>query len=305
MTLDQPGVFQAILDRPPAWRRLIGSTLWVVTLYAAAVALLIAMSEEVAKPPRKVKRELTVTLLDAPKIAKLRALGLLGGGTSGDNTPARSTDPVPQAIAARAPRPSVTTKARPRDDGKSLPQDQPKASVGVAVQQEETRRAPVSGGAEVEAKGASAVGPTPTSGGATDGRSRSGGTGGGGLVGSGSGSGSGGASVGTGAGSKGGVASGDTQVLPFMDGMTRPALVSKVDPVYSREARDANVSGLILTKCVITTSGKLQRCRIVKGLPLMDQQVLSALSQWRYSPVMYQGKPVTVEYLIPVRLVGP
>ena len=305
MNFDQPAVFSAILDRPPAWRRLIGSTLWVVTLYAAAAAALIAMSEQVVQPPRKVKRELTVTLLDAPKIAKMRALGALGGGTSGDSAPARSTDPIPQAIAARAPKPSASAKTRPRDDGKSLPKDQPKATVGVAVQQEETQRAPTSGGAEVEAKGASAVGATSTSGGATDGRSSAGGTGGGGLVGSGTGSGSGGASTGSGAGSKGGVASGDTQVLPFMDGMTRPALVSKVDPVYTREARDANVSGLILTKCVITTSGTLQRCRIVKGLPLMDQQVLSALSQWRYSPVMYQGKPVTVEYLIPVRLVGP
>ena len=60
---------------------------------------------------------------------------------------------------------------------------------------------------------------------------------------------------------------------------------------------------MILTKCVITTSGSLRNCRIVKGAPMMDQAVLRALSQWRYTPVIYQGKPVDVEYVIPIRLV--
>ena len=86
--------------------------------------------------------------------------------------------------------------------------------------------------------------------------------------------------------------------------MARPVLLSKVDPVYTREARDANVEGLILTKCVITVQGALQRCRIIKGVALMDQAVLQALAQWRYSPVIYQGKPTPVEYLIPVRVVA-
>ncbi|MET0342567.1 MAG: energy transducer TonB [Polyangiales bacterium] len=307
MTHPQPKVFEAILVRPPAWRRLVGSTLWVVTMYAGLAALLVAMSREVTHAPRKAKRELTVTLLDAPKLAKLRSLGTLGGGTSGESAPARSTDPVPQAIAARAPKPASASnsKLRPKDNAKSLPQDQPKANVGVQVQQEETKRAPASGGAEVEAKGASATAAVSAQGGANDGKGSSGGTGGAGLVGSGIGAGSGGGGAGSGAGARGGTASGDTQVLPFMDGMSRPALLSKVDPVYTREARDANVSGVILTKCVITTQGTLQRCRVVKGLAMMDQAVLAALAQWRYSPVIYQGKPVTVEYLIPVRLLGP
>jgi TonB family protein len=101
------------------------------------------------------------------------------------------------------------------------------------------------------------------------------------------------------------MASGDTTVLPFMDGMSRPSAVGALDVQYTREARDAEVQGLVLAECVITTSGSLQNCKILKGLPLMDQPVLTALARARYTPVIYQGKPVAVRYKIPIKLVLP
>jgi protein TonB len=72
----------------------------------------------------------------------------------------------------------------------------------------------------------------------------------------------------------------------------------------TREARDADVKGLFLAKCVITTAGTLQNCRLIKGHPLVNQALLTALSRWRYTPVIYQGKPVAVDYVIQVRLAG-
>jgi protein TonB len=87
--------------------------------------------------------------------------------------------------------------------------------------------------------------------------------------------------------------------------MTRPSLVSKQEPAYPREALVAKVGGLMLVKCIITVEGALRSCRIVKGLPFMDQPVLQALASWKYTPVLFQGKPVSVEYVIPVRLVPP
>jgi protein TonB len=94
-------------------------------------------------------------------------------------------------------------------------------------------------------------------------------------------------------------------VLPFGAGMTRPSLLSKRDPVYPREAAVAKIGGLMLVKCVITAEGSLKNCRVVKGLPFMDQPVLAALSSWKYTPIQYQGRAVSVEYVIPVRLVPP
>jgi protein TonB len=94
-------------------------------------------------------------------------------------------------------------------------------------------------------------------------------------------------------------------VLPFGAGMTRPTLVTKREPAYPREALVAKIGGLMLVKCIITTEGSLRACRIVKGLPYMDQPVLAALAAWKYTPVLFQGSPVSVEYVIPVRLVPP
>ena len=91
------------------------------------------------------------------------------------------------------------------------------------------------------------------------------------------------------------------QVLPFGEGMNRPQLVTGPEPVFPREAREARVEGTLLAKCVITTEGALTGCRILKSLPFLDQPVLDALAQRRYTPVSFQGRPVAVEYVIPFK----
>lgn len=91
------------------------------------------------------------------------------------------------------------------------------------------------------------------------------------------------------------------QVLPFGEGMNRPQLLGGPEPVFPREAREAKVEGTLLARCVISTEGALTGCRIIKSLPFLDQPVLAALAQRRYTPVSYQGRPVAVEYVIPFK----
>lgn len=96
-----------------------------------------------------------------------------------------------------------------------------------------------------------------------------------------------------------------TSVLQFGPGMTPPRLLSMRAPTYSREASLAKVRGLVLAKCVITRHGTLERCRLLKGLSHMNDAVLAALADWRYTPVTYQGESVTIEYLVRVLVVPP
>jgi protein TonB len=91
------------------------------------------------------------------------------------------------------------------------------------------------------------------------------------------------------------------QVLPFGEGMNRPQLVGGPEPVFPREALEARVEGTLLARCVITTEGALTNCRIIKSLPFLDQPVLAALAQRRYTPVSFQGRAVAVEYTIPFK----
>lgn len=105
-------------------------------------------------------------------------------------------------------------------------------------------------------------------------------------------------------GQVGGQGSG-AEVLPFGEGMTRPVQVEGRDPVYTREALEARVEGLMIVKCVISLEGKLERCRVIKPLPHMEKAVLEALATKRYTPVTFQGRPVTVDYVFNIRLVMP
>jgi protein TonB len=98
------------------------------------------------------------------------------------------------------------------------------------------------------------------------------------------------------------VGGGGNTVIPFGAGMNRPSRISGADPTFTREANEAKVEGLALVKCVITTSGSLTGCSMLKSLPFMDQAILSAVSQWKMTPVVFNGRPVSVMYTIPIRL---
>lgn len=112
--------------------------------------------------------------------------------------------------------------------------------------------------------------------------------------------------VGPGDGSgPGGPSGGGEGVEIFTDGMTRPVQLEGRDPQYTREALEAHVEGNIIARCVITTQGRIENCRIIKGLPHMNQAVLEALATKRYTPVMYQGRPVAVQYVFEFRLMLP
>jgi serine/threonine protein kinase len=91
-------------------------------------------------------------------------------------------------------------------------------------------------------------------------------------------------------------------VLPFGPEMSRPVLLSGSDLVPPREALVAGVSGTVIAKCTIMVEGNLRNCRIIKGLPYLDKAMLDMLASRRYSPVTYQGKPVSVEYVFNLKV---
>ncbi|KFA87889.1 energy transducer TonB [Archangium violaceum] len=84
--------------------------------------------------------------------------------------------------------------------------------------------------------------------------------------------------------------------------MTRPQRVSGREPQLTPEARAERVRGTALVRCVVTREGRVTRCRLLNGLPYMEQELLEALSTWRVTPVMAQGKPLDVDYTFVVRI---
>ncbi|WP_163778596.1 energy transducer TonB [Myxococcus vastator] len=96
-----------------------------------------------------------------------------------------------------------------------------------------------------------------------------------------------------------------TDVMPFGKGMSPPRLMGSPGIEYTHQALAARVEGTMVAKCVITVRGDVTDCRIIKGLPHMNESVLEALHARRYTPVQYQGRTVSVSYVFTLRLKLP
>ncbi|MCA1825741.1 MAG: TonB family protein [Myxococcales bacterium] len=93
--------------------------------------------------------------------------------------------------------------------------------------------------------------------------------------------------------------------VEFNDTMTAPAMISGPAPEYTPEALDRGIEGTMSVRCVVTVSGQVRNCKVLKGLPYMDSAVLRALQSRRYKPALADGKPVDVYYTFTIRLKLP
>lgn len=97
----------------------------------------------------------------------------------------------------------------------------------------------------------------------------------------------------------------DTFVCDFNERITPSELLSGAEVRYPPEALKARVRGLVIARCTLTREGRVEDCRIIKGLPHMDEAVVQALQSRRYRPVTFRGKPVTVKYTFHMKLQAP
>lgn len=88
----------------------------------------------------------------------------------------------------------------------------------------------------------------------------------------------------------------DPSVHLVGNGVSVPAAVYRSEPHYSKEALEANYQGEVALSLVIDTTGHPTRLRVIKPLGLgMDKEAMDAVSQWRFTPAMKDGKPVSVQ----------
>lgn len=80
-------------------------------------------------------------------------------------------------------------------------------------------------------------------------------------------------------------------------GMTRPRLLSGAQPQYTPQARRAGVEGEVVVRIEIGEDGRVREVKILRGLALLDQEVVRVVRTWRFSPTMHRGRPVSI-YLV-------
>jgi len=72
-------------------------------------------------------------------------------------------------------------------------------------------------------------------------------------------------------------------------------------PVYPEFARAARVEGTVVMEAVLDPAGQVTQIRVIRSIPLLDQAAIDAVRQWRYTPSVYNGRPVSVLMTITIR----
>ena len=78
-----------------------------------------------------------------------------------------------------------------------------------------------------------------------------------------------------------------------------PKLISKVTPVYPPSAAKEHVWGDVLLDVTLKEGGTVEQTSVIDGNPLLVEAATSAVKQWRYQPLLVDGKPV-VKFVVAV-----
>jgi len=82
-----------------------------------------------------------------------------------------------------------------------------------------------------------------------------------------------------------------------------PKLVKMIKPVYPKIARQGRVEGTVIVEAKADEQGNVIDARILRSIPLLDQAALEAVKQWKYEPMVIDGKPHKVVFTVTVRFV--
>jgi TonB family protein len=76
-----------------------------------------------------------------------------------------------------------------------------------------------------------------------------------------------------------------------------PVKIYSPQPLYTEDARQAGVQGVVILEAVVDSDGTVRNVRVLKGLPMgLDQSAVDAVMTWRYEPAKLEGKSVPVYF---------
>jgi TonB family protein len=79
-----------------------------------------------------------------------------------------------------------------------------------------------------------------------------------------------------------------------------PKLIKKVEPFYPESARKAEIEGTVILEATTDIYGRVQRVKILRSIPELDQAAIDAVKQWVYEPKIIDKKPRGVIFTVTV-----
>ena len=96
--------------------------------------------------------------------------------------------------------------------------------------------------------------------------------------------------------------SGPEEKIERVGGAIKPPQVAYTrDPGFSETARAAAYQGMCTLTLIVEVDGRPSNIRVVKPIGMgLDEKAVEAVSSWRFSPALKDGKPVRVQIAVEV-----
>ena len=73
--------------------------------------------------------------------------------------------------------------------------------------------------------------------------------------------------------------------------ISAPKLVYRVEPEYPSIAVDAQIEGTVILEATVDPAGNVSDARVLRSRGILDAPAMRAVEQWRYEPLLFNGKP--------------
>jgi TonB family protein len=96
-----------------------------------------------------------------------------------------------------------------------------------------------------------------------------------------------------------------TEGIPYFvadSGVSEPEKIEGPHPVYPEEARRDKIQGAVVIDTIIDPDGIVRDAKVLESpSALLSESAVEAVQRWRFAPATYEGRPVSVRYVLTVR----
>ena len=73
--------------------------------------------------------------------------------------------------------------------------------------------------------------------------------------------------------------------------LSAPRLIYRVEPEYPLLAVNAQIEGMVILEATVDPTGAVSDARVLRSHGVLDAAALRAVEQWRYEPLLLNGRP--------------
>jgi periplasmic protein TonB len=85
-----------------------------------------------------------------------------------------------------------------------------------------------------------------------------------------------------------------TKAIPVVSKVQEAKLLVRIEPAYPDLAIRARISGTVILQVTVDEEGNVADIQVLSGRPMLNEAALEAVRQWKYSPTLLNGEPVSV-----------